>query len=106
MADVIKVSTEEMAQCVAQYTAEKAKLMNALSICMKASSLLARSWAGPSFAVCSAKMAATFKNLSEVEHKIDDAISELNKTIGIMDKVESNAKSSAASLDTGTSPFA
>ena len=106
MADVIKVSTEEMSACIARYTAEKAKLMNALSICLKASQLLMRSWAGPSFVICCGKMANTYKNLAESEQKINDAISELKKTISIMDQAEGKISSNINSLDTGTSPFA
>jgi uncharacterized protein YukE len=106
MADVIKVSTEEMNVCITRYVAEKAKLMNALQICVKASQLLARSWAGPSFAVCCAKMADTYKNLFQSEQKIDDAINELKKTISIMEQAEGKVKSNVASLDVGTSPFA
>ena len=106
MADMIKVSTEEMNACIAKYTAEKAKLMNALQICLKASQLLTQSWAGPSFTVCCAKMANTYKNLAQTEQKIDDAISELRSTISIMEAAEGKISSNAASLDTGTSPFA
>ena len=106
MADVIKVSTEEMNACIAKYVTEKAKLMEALQICLRASELLARSWAGPSFAVCCAKMANTYKNLAQVELKIDDAIAELKSTISIMETAEGKITSDAASLDTGTSPFA
>lgn len=106
MADKILVSTEEMTACIGRYTAEKAKLMEALGICLKASNLLARSWAGPSFAVCCAKMANTYKNLAQSEQKMNDAIQELSKTISIMEKAEGNVKTIASSLDTGTSPFA
>jgi uncharacterized protein YukE len=103
--DVIKVSTEDMAQCIARYKAEKAKLMSALAICLKASALLARSWAGPSFAICCAKMANTYKNLAQSEQKMDDAINELSATIGIMEQAESNVSSKVSSLDVGDSPF-
>ena len=106
MAEVIKVSTEEMRVCIAKYMTEKGKLLNALQICMKASNLLMRSWAGPSFTICCAKMAKTFKNLSEVDAKINDAISELNKTIANMEQAEGKIKSDIGSLDQGTSPFA
>ena len=106
MADVIKVSTEEMNVCITRYVAEKAKLMNALQICVKASQLLARSWAGPSFAVCCAKMANTYKNLSQTEQKIDDAITELRNTISNMEAAEGKISSNIGSLDTGSSPFA
>lgn len=106
MADKIKVSTEEMSACVAKYTAQRAKLSEAFSICNNASQLLARSWAGPSFTVCCAKMAATYKNLFQSEQKMDDAIKELNEIINLMESAESNISSSASALDTGTSPFA
>ncbi len=106
MAERIKVSTEEMRACIARYTAEKAKLMGALQICTKASQLLLRSWAGPSFTICAAKMANTWKNLFESEQKINDAISELNKTIALMDQAEGKIVSNVNSLDVGTSPFA
>ena len=105
MADVIKVSTEEMNACIARYTAEKAKLMNALSICVKASNLLMQSWAGPSFAVCCTKMANTYKNLFQAEQKIDDAISELRKTVSLMEQAEGKISSNVGSLDVGSSPF-
>jgi uncharacterized protein YukE len=105
MADVIKVDPEAMNACIAKYTAERAKLMNALQICVKASQLLAQSWAGPSFAITCAKMADTYKNLFQSEQKIDDAINELRKTIAIMEQAEGKIKSSAGALDVGTSPF-
>jgi uncharacterized protein YukE len=103
--DLIKVSTAEMEAAIAKYNAEKAKLMGAFSICTKATSLIARSWAGPSFAVTSAKMAATWKNLFDTERKINDAIDELKKTIGIFDEAENSNKSNFAGLEVGTSPF-
>lgn len=103
--DVIKVSTEEMQATIAKYTTEKGKLMEAFSICTKATELIARSWAGPSFAVTAAKMAATWKNLFEAEHKMSDAIEELNKTIEIMQSAEDSNKSIAGGLETGSSPF-
>lgn len=104
--DVIKVSTEQMQSAVGRYTSEKAKLMEAVAICVKASALLAQSWAGPSFAVCCAKMANTYKNLFQCEQKIDDAINELKQVIGIMENTESKNTSVAASLEAGDSPFA
>ncbi len=103
--DIIKVSTEEMSATISKYQAEKSKLMGALAICVKASALLAQSWAGPSFAVCCGKMAATYKNLFQSEQKIDDAISELTNVIAIMDGTESSVKSDAAALEVGESPF-
>ena len=106
MADKIKVSTQEMQGTIAQYSAQKAKLMEAFGICTKATQLIARSWAGPSFLITSAKMADTWKNLMEAEHKMNDAIDELNKVIDIMDSTEDSNKSLFAGLDTGSSPFA
>lgn len=105
MADRIKVSTDEMQGTIAQYTAQKAKLMEAFSICKDATALIARSWAGPSFGIVSAKMVATWNNLFEAEHKANDAIDELKKIIDIMDSTESGNKSTFAGLDTGSSPF-
>lgn len=106
MADRIKVSTEEMATCIAQYTAQKARLMEALQVCNQASQLLAQSWAGPSFVACAAKMAATYHNLFQSEQKISDAIAELQATVGIMENAESSVNSSVSALDVGSSPFA
>ena len=106
MADQIKVSTDEMNLCIAQYTAQKAKLMSALSICVSATNLLYQSWAGPSFAVCWTKMQNTWKNLNQTEDKIEDAITELRKTISNMQAAEGKIQANVGSLDTGTSPFA
>lgn len=104
--DIIKVSTEEMSACIARYTTEKSKLMEAFQICVQASSLLAQSWAGPSFLACSAKMAATYANLFQSEQKMDDAIQELNDVINIMDNAENTIQSDVNSLEIGESPFA
>ena len=105
-ANVIKVSTEEMAATIAKYQSEKGRLMEAVSVCNNAAQLLARSWAGPSFLAMSVQMANTYKNLYQSINRVDDAIDELKKTIGIMENTEKNVKASAVSLDIGTSPFA
>ena len=105
-ANVIKVSTEDMAKTVSRYMAEKQKLMDAVQICNNAAKTLAQSWAGPSFLAMSIKLADTYKNLVQSMTVIDDAISELRKTIEIMDRTEKKIKASAAALDIGTSPFA
>ena len=105
-ANVIKVSTEDMAACVSSYMSQKARLMDALSICNNAAQTLAQSWAGPSFLQMSLKLADTWKNLSQSMAKIDDAVDELKKVISIMDSTEKKIVSTVASLDTGSSPFA
>ncbi len=104
-ANVIKVSTEEMAAAVAEYQNQKSRLMEALASCENAAQTLARSWAGPSFLQMSLKMASTYRNLRESVTKIDDAIDELKKTINTMERTEKSVQSAMASLDTGTSPF-
>ncbi len=104
-ADVIRVSTGEMAVAVGRYQAEKARLMDALRVCNSAASLLAQSWAGPSFAALSVKLSATYENLSRSIDRADDAIDELKAVIGIMDRAENSVASVSAALDTGTSPF-
>ena len=105
-ANVIKVSTEDIAATIQRYVSGKNTLMSALTVCNNASSLLAQSWAGPSFAALSIKMASTYKNLFQTMERMDDAISELKAVIGIMDRTEKSVSAMASSLDTGISPFA
>ena len=105
-ANVIRVSTEDMAAAIRRYQTEKNRLMDAVKICNNASRMLAQSWAGPSFAALSVKMASTYKNLYQSITKMDDAIEELNQTIRIMEGAERKVASSAAALDLGVSPFA
>ncbi len=105
-ANVIRVSTEDMARTVLKYQEERGRLMDALGICSNAARELARSWAGPSFLAMSVRLDGAYKNLSKSLEKIDDAIDELKSTINIMDSAESSAASSAAALDIGSSPFA
>ena len=105
-ANVIKVSTEEMAATIAKYQSERGRLMEAVSVCNNAAQMLARSWAGPSFMAMSIQMANTYKNLFQSINRVDDAIAELKATIGIMENTENKVKASVASLDIGTSPFA
>ena len=104
-ANVIRVSTEEMAAAVAEYQNQKSRLMEALSSIENAARTLAQSWAGPSFLAMSAKLTSTYKNLRESVTKIDDAIDELKKTINTMEKAEKGIQSAMSSLETGTSPF-
>ena len=47
-----------------------------------------------------------YKNLSQTEDKMNDAVDELTKAAGIYEQVENSNKSQMASLDVGTSPFA
>ena len=85
---------------------EKSRLMEALNVCNNAAQMLARSWAGPSFAEMSIRLANTYKNLFQSTARIDDAIDELRKTLSIMENAEKKVASTAAALDTGVSPFA
>lgn len=103
--DVIKVSTEAMRDTISQYTAQKTRLMEAFSICVKATNLIDNAWAGTSYRSTRAKMDATWKNLGQAEERMDDAIDELNKVIDIMDNAENTNKTKFSGLDTGTSPF-
>lgn len=105
-ANVIRVSTEDMARTISKYQEERGRLMDALGICNNAAQELARSWAGPSFLAMSVRLSGTYKNLSQSLEKIDDAIDELKSTINIMDSAESSVASAAAALDIGSSPFA
>ena len=105
-ADGLIVQDLGMAAAIRRYQAEKNRLMDAVKICNNASRMLAQSWAGPSFAALSVKMASTYKNLSQSITKMDDAIEELNQTIRIMEGAERKVASSAAALDLGVSPFA
>ena len=105
-ADVIKVSTEQMADTVRRYEREKERLMEALEICNQAAQTLARSWAGPSFLEMSVRMANTYKNLRQSLDQVEDAISELKQVIQIMERAESTATATASALQAGDSPFA
>ena len=105
-ADRISVSPEEMSACINRYMSEKSRLTEALNVCNNAAQMLARSWAGPSFAEMSVRLASTYKNLFQSLNRIDDAIGELRKTISIMENAEKKTSSAAAALDIGVSPFA
>ena len=104
-ADVIKVSTAQMAAALNRYQAEKARLMDAVNICNQAAQTLAQSWAGPSFLSMSVKLADTYKNLFQSVEKIEDAISELKQVIQIYERTETANTAVAAGLDVGESPF-
>lgn len=105
MAELVKVSTEEMRDTVSRYITAKASLKEAYEWMDRALKTLDTCWKGAAYMAMKAQWDITYKNIQLSEAKMQDAIDELNKTADLFDANELAAISSFKSLDVGTSPF-
>lgn len=106
MADVLKVTPEELQATANQFKSYQANLQTAYLTMSDAVRSLDTSWNGDASEQFKAQFDAMYKNLSQTEQKMADAIDELLKAHDIYEEAESAIKSQVSALDEGTSPFA
>lgn len=106
MADIIRVESGDLQQCVARYTSALSTLKDAYSSYTRSLQDLRSDWTGRAFAIMAAKVAAMGVNIAKSFDKLTDAISELNEFNELAQDTESEIKSKVASFDVGNeSPF-
>ena len=105
-ADVLKVTPEELRNTATQFKSNLQKMQTAYLQMSDAVRNLDTSWNGEASEQFKNQFEAMYKNLSQTEDKMNDAVDELTKAAGIYEQVENSNKSQMASLDVGTSPFA
>ena len=105
-ADVLKVTPEELRNTATQFKSNLQKMQTAYLQMSDAVRNLDTSWNGDASEQVKTQFDNMYKNLSQTEDKMNDAVDELTKAAGIYEQVENSNKSQMASLDVGTSPFA
>lgn len=105
MADIIRVSTEEIREAVSRYETCKAQLQTAYLQMSNAVRVVDGSWNGDASEAFKARFNEMYKNLEQTEAKVQDAVDELKSAADIYNEVETSIKSQVDSLDVGTSPF-
>ena len=105
-ADVLKVTPEELRNTANQFKSNLQKMQTAYLQMSDAVRNLDTSWNGDASEQFKIQFDNMYKNLSQTEDKMNDAVDELTKAAGIYEQVENSNKSQMASLDVGTSPFA
>ena len=106
MGNVLKVTPDELRNAATQFKTYKQNMQTAYLTMSDAVRSLDTTWNGDASEQFKTQFDSMYKNLSQTEDKMEDAIDELTKAAGVYDTTESNVKSAVSSLDTGTSPFA
>jgi WXG100 family type VII secretion target len=105
MAEIIKVSTDEMRETVSQFVSAQSSLQEAYNRMDRAVKVLDTAWKGIAYTAMRTQWSLTYKNIERANERMQDAIDELNQTAELFDSNESVQISSFQSLDVGTSPF-
>ena len=105
MADIIKVSTEELINTVTQFKNHQMQLQNAYLQMYRNIHGLDGSYRGDASEALKNQFEQMYKNIEQTEAKVQDAVEEMTKTAEIVDEVEAGLQSAFGSLDTGTDPF-
>ena len=101
MAEIIKVSTDEMRDTVAQFTAAQSELQEAYSSMDRAIRVLDTCWKGVAYMAMRTQWGLAYKNIEAANERIQDAIDELNKSADLFDANETGLTSSFQSMKTG-----
>ena len=106
MADVLKVTPEELKNTAQQFKTEQNNMQTAYTAMSTAVNNLQSTWTGEASQQFKTQFESLYKNLSQSEQKMADAVDELTKAAGVYEEVENSIKSTVSQLDVGTSPFA
>ena len=106
MADVLKVTPEELQATANQFKSFQQNMQTAYLQMSDAVRSLDTTWNGDASEQFKAQFDGMYKNLSQTEQKMTDAVDELLKAFDIYTEAENNIKSQVDALDEGTSPFA
>lgn len=105
MAEIIKVSVEEMRSAVSTFNSCKTELQNAYLTMSNAVRTVDSSWNGDASEAFKAQFDAMYKNIEQTELKVQDAVDEITKAADIYEEAETSLEGAIGQLDTGTSPF-
>lgn len=105
MAEIIKVSADEMRETATQYVSAQAALQEAYDNMDRAVRVLDSAWKGEAYVAMRTQWNLTYKNISTANERMQDAIDELNASANLFENNEMKIVNAVQSLDVGTSPF-
>lgn len=106
MADIQKVSVQDIEACKVRYLTALSTLQECVAKYEKSLNDLSNDYTGRAFVIMSAKVVKMSLDLKKSFEKLTDVVSELGEVKDIYEENESNISSRANSLDVGTaSPF-
>ena len=106
MADVLKVTPEELQSTANQFKNYQNELKIAYLTMSNSVRTLDGTWNGEASEQFKSQFESMYKNLEQTEQKMTDAIDELLKAHDIYQEAENAIKGQVDALDEGTSPFA
>jgi WXG100 family type VII secretion target len=105
MADIIRVSTDQLREAVSKYNTCKGQLQTAYLQMSNAVRTVDSSWNGDASEAFKAQFDQMYKNIEQTEAKVQDAVDEMTKAAEIYDEIEQANQTTFANLDVGTDPF-
>lgn len=106
MADMIRVDSADLQQCVTQYRNALETVKEAYSLYTKSLEALKSDWTGKAFAIMLAKVVAMSLNISKSFANIEDAMTELNAIADLAQETETSIKGTIGKQEVGSaSPF-
>lgn len=105
MAEIIKVSTDEMRETASQYAAAQAQLQQAYDNMDRIVDRLDGVWKGDAYLAMRTRWGLVYRNISTAYERMQDAIDELNVSANLFENNEMKIVNAVQSLDVGTSPF-
>lgn len=107
MAEIIKVSTEQMQSTLNTYNTQKGVQTSAYESMRSTIAQLEASWQGSSAQAFQSKFQEFYRNIAQSEAKMADAVDELAKSAQLYTTAEDErVKASVGNLEVGRSPFA
>jgi WXG100 family type VII secretion target len=105
MADIVKVSTEELRNTAGKFSTCQQELQTAYLTMSNAVRVLDGSYDGEASEAFKNQFGEMYKNIEQTEAKVQDAVDDLKKAANLYDENEREVAGIFDALDTGTSPF-
>lgn len=106
MADLIRVDSADLQQCINQYRGALSTLKDSYNAYTKSLEALRSDWTGRAFVIMSGKVAAMGANIARSFNNLEDAVNELSQMIELTNDTETSIKSTIANQNVGSeSPF-
>jgi WXG100 family type VII secretion target len=106
MADVLKVTPEELVSAASTFRTQQQAMQTAYLQMSDAVRTLDTTWNGDASESFKTQFEAMYRNLSQTEEKMADAVDELMAAHDLFEEYENQIKAAVESLEEGTSPFA
>lgn len=106
MADLIRVDSGDLAQCISRYNSAYSTLRDSYNAYVRSLNALRSDWTGRAFVIMSGKVAKMGVDIAKSFQKLEDAVNELTEMSELAQDTENSIKQTINSQDEGNkSPF-